>query len=216
MGCLLPSVSCFASSKIKPTLSIGYYHIDNNDETSESFYTLSAKAKYKAWRFGLSQPYARDNKGTTGLANATVSAKYLWNSEDWQIELGIKQKMATASRKITLPVSDRGLFTSFSTSWNKAYFYIDAGYWWREKTDLNRKNAAQWGLGGFYPIHKKLWIGLGVDQSESAIQQNKERLLSLYWQIRLSAKYKANIAISKGLTEKSPDYFAGLQLTRRF
>lgn len=223
IACLIAILSVFAAeqgwasnTKLSSTLSAGFYQISYKDRPSESFYILAAKAKYGSWRFGLSQPYVRDSQGVTGLANATFSAKYQWDFDRWQIEWGVKQRLATASRKVTLPVKDSGLFASLSTMWDKTYLYIDAGYWWREETHLNRKNSEKWELGGFYPIKKKHWIGLGIDQSESAIRHNKETFVSTYWQAKLNARYQFNLVLSKGLTAQSPDYFAGLQLNRRF
>lgn len=198
------------------SLSLGYYLLNDEKKEKEYFYTVSLKHKYKNWRFKLSQPYVRDSDTNSGLANGTLAIGYLWNFRPIQLEISAKQRLNNADKAVTLPVKDRGVFTSINTLWHRTYLYFDAGYWWREETALKRKSSAQWAIGGFYPIKTGQWLGVGVDQSESVIQQNKDTYLSAYWQAKLNERYKMSIAISKGLTEKSPDYFAGLQLTRRF
>lgn len=222
MGRLILLLLCFpwlgavqAQESIK--FSIGQYRIFD-DEDSYSFTPISIKYSTHRYQARLTLPYINDYQGQSGLGNVSVKLSYLSQWKKTFIDLNLRQKLATANDRLTVPVRDSGVSISLSRYIASGVGLIELGHTWGNKAQSNqseRKDSFYYSIGGIYPVKPNISMGLILDHKPTALGK-LDRTMTLITQHKMTKKNRIGINIAKGLTSTSPNWLVGGVWSHKF
>ena len=166
-GCLILPVQAKESIKI----SAGQYRIFD-EEDSHRFTPIGLKYSTDSYKARIVLPFIEGYRGESGLGNVVIELSYLTQWKSLFVDLNVRQKLATADEKLTLPVSDRGGSIELSHYLYGGIVFAELGHIWRStapSTYKNRDDSYYYALGGMYPLQKTLYSGLVFDHRITAL-----------------------------------------------
>ncbi len=212
-GCL--ALSAQAKESIK--LSVAQYRIFDGED-SYNFSPISIKYSTNRYKAKLVLPYIQGFKGQSGIGNAVVKLSYLTQWQNIFVDFHIRQKLATADEKLTLPVSDRGASVELSRYLYSGIVFAELGHIWRSNASASYKErdaSYYYALGGMYPLQKKLYSGLVFDHRVTALGR-LDNMATGFMQYKLNATTHIGASLGKGLKKISPNWIAGLTWSSKY
>lgn len=198
-------------------LSIGQYRILDGED-SYNFTSGSAKYSTSHYRARLTLPYISDYLGESGLGNASIKLSYLTQWQNTFIDLNYRQKLATADERLTIPVRDTGMSIELSRYISGGIGFFELGYTWRNEaksSESTRNDSLYYALGGLIPLSDDLLVGLTLDHKPTALSR-LDRSAGLITQYKVSHRSRLGFNVTKGLTDTSPDWLAGLVWSHKY
>lgn len=222
---ILFSSMCFAlplqakALQNKESIKIGVGHYRILDEAdSHSFTPISIKYSTSRYKAKLVLPYINGYRRESGTGNAVIKLSYLTRWNDVFIDLNLRQKLATANKKLTLPVSDRGGSIGLSRYISKGVIFAELGHVWRSSeasSNKSRDNSFYYALGGLYPLQKGLNSGIVFDHRVTALGR-LDHIATGFIQYKWDEHSRIGASLGKGLKEVSPSWIAGLTWSYKY
>jgi len=212
-GCLILPVQAKESIK----LSAGQYRVFDGED-SHGFTPIGIKYSNESYKARVVLPYIEGYRGQSGIGNVVIKLTYLTQWKNLFIDVNLRQKLATADEKLTLPVSDRGGSIELSHYLYSGIFFAELGHIWRSSAPSNqssREDSFYYALGGMYPLQKKLYSGLVFDHRITALGR-LDHIATGFLQYKWSADTRIGASLGKGLKEISPDWIAGLTWSSKY
>lgn len=190
-------------------VSMSQYRVEGSAQESYWLQSVSGQYQYSNYKIRLSQPYiqSQDDKG---IGNGLLKLSKLGGVGDTYVDVHLKRKLANANQSVTLPISDTGASIELSRMISGVLGFVEVGYWWRERTEYNRKNNWFYSLGLVSRVSSSLLSGVYLDQKPTAYGE-MDRSLSSFLQIKVDRQHKLSLTLGKGLEDDSPAWLAGLQ-----
>jgi hypothetical protein len=198
-------------------LSVGQYRIFDGDD-SHGFTPIGIKYSTDSYKARIVLPYIEDYRGQSGIGNAVIKLTYLTQWKSVYIDVNLRQKLATADEKLTLPVSDRGGSIELSHYLYGGIVFAELGHIWRSSAPSSyqeRDDSFYYSLGGMYLLQKKLYSGLVFDHRITALGR-LDHIATGFLQYKWSADTRIGASLGKGLKEISPDWIAGLTWSSKY
>jgi hypothetical protein len=157
-----------------------------------------------------------------GLGDATVAAFYnVLDTRGLAVDLGAKAKLATADRTkvlITSGENDYSLQVDLFRSLPSASLFASLGYTFKgDSAEVNYHNPLYGALGLTLPLPGRRSLGAAWDYRRKTVAGGSELSeLTVFYSQRLDATDKVQVYAVHGLADGSPDFGAGLVLTRSF
>ena len=190
-------------------VSIGQYRIVEADQQSYWLNSLGAQYKYRSFKLQLTQPVVtRDTE--QGRANGLVKITKQGRLANTFVDVHLRQRLGNADREITLPTHDTGVSIELSHKLWHAIGFVEMGYWWRERTDYQRKDTAFYSMGLAAFIAPQ-WMGGGYIDHKPTAYGDLDRSVSVFTQYKLDSHHRFTLVLGQGLEPNSPDWLAGLQ-----
>ena len=212
-GCLILPVQAKESIK----LSAGQYRIFDGED-SHGLTSIGLKYSTASYKARIVLPYIEGYRGESGIGNMVIKLSYLTQWKSVFIDFNVRQKLATADEKLTLPVSDRGGSIELSHYLYGGIVFAELGHIWRSSapsTGSDRDDSFYYALGGMYPLQKKLYSGLVFDHRITALGR-LDHIVTSFVQYKWSADTRIGASLGKGLKEISPDWIAGLTWSSKY
>ena len=212
-GCLILPVHAKDSFK----LSAGQYRIFDG-AGSHSFTPIGIKYSTGHYRAKIVLPYIEGYLGESGLGNIAIKLSYLTQWKSVFIDLNVRQKLATADEKLTLPVSDRGGSIELSHYLYQGIVFAELGHTWRSSapsTYKERDDGFYYALGGMYPLQKTLYSGVVFDHKVTALG-GLDRIVTGFVQYKWSTDVRVGASLGKGLKQISPNWITGLTWSAKY
>lgn len=195
--------------------TLGYFRVSDEQGRSYWYSNLSAQYRVQSFKLKASLPHIQRENGDSGIGNGLLKLSWMNQWQQVFVDFHLRQRLATAAKRVTLPVHDQGLSLELSGRIGRGIWFTEVGYWWREKTRFDRKNTGSLALGGIIALSRSWIIGSVIDHKPSALGQI-DQTFSALTQYRWTQRQKTMLYVGKGLTADSPDWITGLQWQYRY
>lgn len=187
---------------------------------------IQTKYTNNAFSVQFDLPYlmlSKSNGHSEGIGDAIIGGTYnafYYPELAFAVDIGLKLKLPTANK-------DDGLGTGELDELLQLYAYkrvddftlmLGAGYkWMGQPENVSYRNVISGSVGVIYQLSERAAIGTLVDFRQSVISTLQNQMeMTLYHAYNLTASWRTQLYVYKGVTETSPSIGLGGSLSYQF